>query len=140
MVGRLGSLELAAAALGNNVIFFILLVCMGIILAVEPMVAQAYGAGKHEPVERSVRQGLWLGLLLMVPAFLIVWNIAPFLRATGQSEDVIVLTQGDLHAISFGYLPMLWFTALRSFVEGLSRPLPVTVITFMAAGLKLCYA
>lgn len=136
MVGRLGSLPLAAAALGNNVFFFILLVCMGIILAVEPLVAQAYGSGNHQAIERTVRQGLWLGVLLTIPAFLIVWNITPFLRATGQPDEVIVLTQGYLRAVSFGYLPMLSFTALRSFVEGLARPLPVTVITFMAAGLN----
>lgn len=137
MVGRLGSLELAAAALGNNIFFFILLVCMGIILAVEPLVAQAYGAGKHEAIERTVRQGLWLGFLLTIPAVLIVWNIEPFLRATGQPEEVISLTKGYLRAVSFGYLPMLSFTALRSFVEGLARPLPVTVITFTAAGLNV---
>lgn len=137
MVGRLGSGPLAAVALGNTIFYFIALVCMGIVMAVGPMVSHAYGAGAHEPIERSVRQGLWLALLLTIPAFAIVWNIVPFLRLTGQAEETIRGTQAYLRAVSWGFLPMLWFTALRSFVEGLSRPLPVTVITFLAAGLNV---
>jgi MATE family multidrug resistance protein len=42
-----------------------------------------------------------------------------------------------LDAIRWGILPFLGFVALRSFVEGLSRPLPVTVIAFVGVVINI---
>ena len=137
MVGRLGSAALAGVALGNSVFFMFLIVCMGVMMAVGPMVAQAYGAGDDEPIGRSVRQGLWLGLVLAVPAVLFLWHIAPVLRWLGQAEDTVAAAQAYLRAIAWGFLPFLWFVVMRSFVEGVSRPRPVTVIAFTGVALNV---
>ncbi len=137
MVGRLGSAELAGVALGNATFFFTLIVCMGVVVAVGPMVSQAFGAGRHDPIGRSVRQGLWLGLALAVPAFLILTNVAPFWRLIGQDEATVVMAQAYLRAIVWGFLPFLWFVALRSFVEAVSRPWPVTCIVFVGVLLNV---
>lgn len=137
MVGRLGQEALAGVALGNTTFFFVLIVCLGVIQAVGPMVSQAHGAGEHEPIERTVRQGLWLGVVLAVPAVLLLWHIAPVLRAIGQPDAAVAAAQGYVRAIVGGFLPALWFMALRSFVEGLARPLPVTIITAVGVGLNI---
>ena len=136
MVGRLGPAALAGVALGNTVFFFLLVMGTGVISAVGPMVAQAHGAGAREPIERSVRQGLWLALLLAVPAVLLLCSAAPILRALGQGAATAGRAGGYLRAIAPGFLPALWFMALRSFVEGLGRPLPVTLITLAGVGLN----
>jgi len=137
MVGQLGSAQLAAVALGNTMFFFTLILSMGMVLAVGPMVSQAFGAGEHDPIGRSVRQGLWLGVALFIPGLVILYNVAPFLRWIGQVEETVVLAQGYLRAIVWGFLPFLWFAALRSFVEAISRPWPVTFITFAGVGLNI---
>ena len=137
MVGRLGAGDLAGVALGSSVFFTLLMVCMGVVLAVGPMVSQAHGAEDAEPMGRSVRQGLWLGLAMAIPAVALLWNIAPVLRLLGQEEATIVRTQAYLRAIAWGFLPFLWFVVLRSFVEGVSRPRPVTLIAFMGVGLNV---
>ena len=137
MVGRLGAGDLAGVALGSSVFFTLLMVCMGVVLAVGPMVAQAHGAEDVEPMGRSVRQGLWLGLAMAIPAVALLWNIAPVLRLLGQEEATIARTQAYLRAIAWGFLPFLWFVVLRSFVEGVSRPRPVTLIAFVGVGLNV---
>lgn len=137
MVGRLGREALAGVALGNTTFFFCLIVCMGVVQAVGPMVSQAYGAGDHAPIERSVRQGFWMSAILTLPAVLVLWNVGPVLHALGQAAAAVEQAQGYLRAIVWGFLPALWFMALRSFVEGLSRPLPVTIITFGGVGLNI---
>lgn len=137
MVGRLGAEALAGVALGHTLFFFLLLVSLGVINAVAPMVSQAFGAGEHESVERTVFQGFVVGFLLTVPSTLIIWNIGPFLRAIGQDFGTVALAEGYLRAIVWGFLPFLWFAALRSFVEGISKPLPVTLITFLGLGLNV---
>ena len=137
MVGRLGPEALAGVALGNSTFFFCFIVCLGVVQAVGPMVSQAYGAGERVPIERSVRQGLWLGAVLAIPAMALLWNVGPLLLMLGQTETAVAQAQGYLRAIVWGFLPGLWFMALRSFVEGLSRPLPVTIITFVGVGLNV---
>lgn len=137
MVGRLGKEALAGVALGNTVFFFLLLMSMGVVMAVGPMVSQAHGAREHKSIERSVRQGLWLGAALALPAFLLLWNVGPLLRGSGQPVETVAAAEGYIRAIVWGYLPFLWFMALRSFVEGLSMPVPVTVITVVGVVLNI---
>lgn len=137
MVGRLGSEPLAGMALGNTVYFFVLIICNGVITAVGPMVSQAYGAGDNFAVGRSTRQGLWLGLFLSIPAIFILYNIGPILRLLGQVETTIQIAQSYLRAVVWGFLPATWFMALRNMVEGVSKPLPVTVIAFLGVCLNV---
>lgn len=137
MVGRLGSDALAGVALGNTVFFFVFIVSMGVVAAVGPMVAQAYGAGETDPIGRSVRQGLWLALALSVPVVLLLQNIEPVLLRLGQQPEVAARAQAYLAAISWGFLPAVGFMALRGLLEGTSRPFPVTVITFVGVGLNI---
>lgn len=137
MVGRLGASELAGVALGNTLFFFLSIACTGVIMAVAPIVSQAYGAGDHTTIERSVRQGFLVAILLTILPFLIIWNTGPLLRAIGQDPDTVVLTEGYLRAIVFGFLPFLWIGVLRGFIEGISRPFAVTLTTFMGLGMNV---
>lgn len=137
MVGRLGSEELAGVALGSSIFFFVLIFCMGVVMAVGPMVSQAYGAGEDEPIGRTVRQGLWLGLLLTIPSHLLLYNMAPVLDWLGQEAGTVARASAYLRSIAWGILPFLWFIALRNFVEGLGRPLPITVISLAGVVLNV---
>ena len=137
MVGRLGPEALAGVALGNTVFFFFAIMGMGMVRAVGPLVSQAVGADTPAEVGRSVRQGLWLAGGLGVAILLILSTIEPVLRWTGQEPTAIDGATAYLDAIRWGVLPFLGFAALRSFVEGLSRPLPVTIIAFIGVGVNI---
>jgi len=137
MVGRLGPDALAGVALGNTVFFNTLVFCMGILMAVGPMVSQAYGAEDNDSIGRSVRQGLWMATLLSILAFIVLNNGAIILRLLGQSESNITKASAYLHAISWGILPFLGFIALRSFIEAVSMPRVVTVIALFGVGLNI---
>jgi len=137
MVGRLGPDALAGVALGNTLFYSTTLFCMGVVLAVGPMVSQAFGAGKDEPIGRSVRQGQWLAAALTVPAMIILWNASPILRLLGQADPNIESAAAYLRAISWGVFPFLGFAALRGFNEAVSNPRPVTVIAIIGVGLNI---
>jgi MATE family multidrug resistance protein len=137
MVGRLGPEALAGVALGNTVFFFFAIMGMGMVRAVGPMVSQAVGAKKSRAVGRSVRQGLWLATGLGLVILLVLSNVEPVLRWTGQEPVAIDGATRYLDAIRWGILPFLGFAALRSFVEGLSRPLPVTIISFVGVAVNI---
>ena len=137
MVGRLGQQELAGVAVGGALFFPLIIITLGILMGVSPMVSQAYGARDHLSAGRAVRQGLWLGTLLSIPSCLLMWNGATMLEWMGQEEEIVLLAEEYLHAIVWGVLPLLWFGALRHFMEALSRPRVVMIITVGAVLLNI---
>ena len=137
MVGWLGSQQLAGVALGAAVFYPALVISLGILMAVSPMVSQGHGAGDPQTVGRSVRQGLWLATLLAIPTCWMMWNGGALLFWMGQEEATVLLAEQYLHAIVWGVVPGLWFGVLRYFVEGLSRPRVVMIITIAAMALNV---
>src|SRR5438477_5344861 len=59
LIGRLGDAALAAAALAHAVLFAAFTLGMGLVSAVAPLTAQAYGGRRPRMVRRSLRVGLW---------------------------------------------------------------------------------
>ena len=137
MVGRLGPVPLAGMALGSAVFMFILIVCMGVLFAVGPLVAQAYGADDRHAVGRFTRQGLWLAAGLSALAVAIFWNAGPLLQAMGQDVDATALAAAYLRAVSWGFLPALGLVVLRCLLEGLTRPKPVMFIALLGVALNI---
>ena len=137
MVGRLGPAELAGVALGNTIFFTATIFCMGVVLAVGPMVAQAFGAGDGDPIGRSVRQGLWLSAVLAIPASIFIWNADTLLILLGQKPEVVVRAVSYLHTIVWGVFAFIAFAAIRSFCEAVSKPRPITVIAIIGVGVNI---
>ena len=131
MVGRLGTEAMAAIVLGSTVYFTLALVCVGVLVAVQPTVAQAVGAGDDALAGRGARQGLWLATLLGVPFTLALGYAEPALAATGQDAATAALAADYIGAIRWGFVPNLWFTALRGLCEGDGRPQPVLAVTLV---------
>src|SRR4051812_48215843 len=75
MVGRLSARALAAVAIGNLYMFNVTIFASGTLMALDPLIAQAVGAGDTETVARSAQRGVLLALglsavsaLLLAPA------------------------------------------------------------------------
>src|SRR5258707_3628111 len=66
-IGRLGNEAVAAAALAGTVYFISFTIGMGLVSAVAPMAAQAFGARDPHRMRRALRTGLWAGLLISLP-------------------------------------------------------------------------
>lgn len=124
MIGRLGPEALAAGALGANIFYIFSIFCIGVLLATSPLVAQAVGRGRHviRDARRSVRQALWVSLLVGAPACVVIWNAGRVLSLLGQEAEIAAAAQTYARAALWGFMPMLWFTVLRSFVSALQRP------------------
>ena len=137
MVGRLGAAELAGVALGNATYFMFMLICLGTLHAVGPLVSQAFGAGRSEPIVRTMRQAFWLCVLLAAPIVTILWFAAPIWTLMRQDPATIELAQGYLRAAAWGFLPFLWFNSLRNFVEAVSKPWPITQIILGGIALNI---
>jgi MATE family multidrug resistance protein len=136
IVGRLGSVQLAAVGLAGDLMIEIMLFGMAIVSIVGVLVAQTIGAGDAQSGAHHLRQGLWLATALSIPSTLLCWNLMPLLALTDQDPAVLAFGESYLRAAVWCILPSLWFVVLREFVAALSRPQSVMVITVAAVALN----
>ena len=131
-IGRLGGDAVAAAALAGTVYWISFTVGMGLISAVAPLAAQAFGAGQARLVRRSLRAGLWTALLIALPITAFPLRGEQILLALGQAPLPAHLAQEYLFGLAWGVAPALWFLAIRGFMGAVNRPEPILWITLAA--------
>jgi MATE family multidrug resistance protein len=132
LVGRLGDQAVAAAALASTVFFVTFTFGMGLVSAVAPLAAQAFGARNPHRVRRALRVGLWAALLISLPMMAFPLRGENILLLLGQTPATAHLAQQYLFGLAWGILPALWFLAIRSFMGAINRPAPVLWITLVA--------
>jgi MATE family multidrug resistance protein len=131
-IGRLGGDAVASVALAGTVYWISFTFGMGLMSAVAPLAAQAFGAGKARMVRRSLRAGLWAALLISLPIMAFSFRGEAILIALGQEAVPAHLAQQYLFGLAWGVLPALWFIAIRGFMGAVNRPEPVLWITLAA--------
>jgi MATE family multidrug resistance protein len=131
-IGRLGKDAIAAAALAGTIYWIGFTVGMGLMSAVAPLVAQAFGACNPRLVRRSLRAGLWAALLIALPIMALPLRGEHILLALGQAPLPAHLAQQYLFGLAWGVAPALWFLAIRGFMGAVNRPEPVLWITLAA--------
>ena len=132
LIGRLGEEAVAAAALASTVYFVSFTIALGVVSAVAPLAAQAFGARDLHRVRRSLRVGLWAALLISLPMVTFPLYGEQILRLLGQAEAPSKLAQTYLLGLVWGATPALWLIAIRGFMGALNRPEPVLWITLAA--------
>src|SRR6476469_2179394 len=132
LIGRLGDEAVAAAALAHTVFFVSFTFGMGLMSAVAPLAAQAFGARNPRLVRRSLRVGLWAGLLVSLPMMAFPLYGEQILVMLGQAPATAHLAQQYLFGLAWGITPALWFLAIRGFMGAVNRPEPGLWITLAA--------
>jgi len=122
MAGRVGAVDLAAVAVGSSIFFPVFLFMVGLLNAVTPLVAQAYGRGNGSAVRQAIRQGMGIGLITGLLLMPVLWLMTPTMVWLGVSSEVIPITGSYLFAISWGLPAGGVFLALRNGGDGLARP------------------
>jgi multidrug resistance protein, MATE family len=131
-IGRIGDEAVAAAGLAGTIYFVSFTLGMGLMAAVAPLAAQAYGAGDAPLVRRALRTGLWLAFFIALPIMAFPLRGERILQALGQADTTSHLAQQYLFGLAWGVIPALWFMAIRSFMGALNRPQPILWITLVA--------
>jgi len=132
LIGRLGDEAVAAAGLAGTIYFLSFTLGIGLMAAVAPLAAQAFGAGEPALVRRALRTGLWVALFISLPIMAFPLRGEPILRALGQAPTTSHLAQDYLCGLAWGVMPALWFQAIRSFMGAVNRPQPILWITLAA--------
>ncbi|MDX2214188.1 MAG: MATE family efflux transporter [Oculatellaceae cyanobacterium bins.114] len=121
MMGQLGSESLAAGGLAATTFQLLLNVTSGVVMAVSPLVAEAYGAGRKAQIESIARQGLWLSALLSIPLMVVFAHLDTVLLILKQPAAIATLADPYFKCILWGVFPALGFAMLRGYVSALAQ-------------------
>jgi MATE family multidrug resistance protein len=133
MVGRLpnSAAAIAAVSLGGILVHMLAFFGGGLLIGLDTLVSQAFGAGQREDCHRSLVHGIYLSLaltpLLMAP----VWFFDSLLRFAGIGPDIISLAVPYSKALAWGTLPLLLYFAVRRSMQGMNivRPIAFALVT-----------
>lgn len=140
MLGRLGPEAVAAASLAHTVLFSAFVIGLGLVSAVAPLAAQAFGARKPRIMRRAVRVGIWAAVGVGLPLTLAQGWSQHLLLALGQDEGTAALATRYLQGLSWCLVPAWIFMVLRGFMGAVNRPAPALWITLAAIPLNAVIA
>jgi MATE family multidrug resistance protein len=136
MVGRLGAESIAAAGLATMIFFTVAVFAMGLLLGLDPLVAQAFGAGRVDECHRWLVAGVWTAVGVSLPSVGIVYVLRAGLVFWGLPADVFVLTQLYLGVLVWSLPPFLFYVAFRRYLQAMNIVAPVTMTLIVANGVN----
>jgi multidrug resistance protein, MATE family len=133
-VGRVGAEAIGAIGLGTMVFYGIAICAAGLLLGLDTLVAQAFGAGNRPDCHRSLVSGIWLAGLMIPLVMGMIWALEGILPHLGVDPEVLRATQPYLHALIWSAPPLLIYFALRRYLQALHMARPI-MITLLSANL-----
>lgn len=125
IVGRLGAEAVGAVGLGSIIFFAVSVFGFGLLLGLDTVVSQAFGAGDLAGCHRALAQGLYLSLGLTPLLMGLVLLTTPWLERLGVNPAVLVLTAPYLRVIAWSTLPLLIYAAMRRYLQAMGQVRPV---------------
>jgi MATE family multidrug resistance protein len=124
MVGRYGVDAVGAVALGNICKIGTAMIAMGLVLGIDPFLAQAHGARDARGLALGLQRGVVLALVTALPVALIWLWVEDFLLLMRQDPSVAA-TAHDYVLVQLPSIPLfLIYTAQRQYLQsrGILRP------------------
>ena len=132
MVGGLGAVPLAAAALGNSLFILILIIGIGVSYAVTPLVAIAVGANKISDCGLIFRQSVIVNMVLSIILLALSFLCADLIKYLNQPPRVAAQAISYTKILGYSIIPVMLFQTYKQFIEGFGVMRPAMVITLAA--------
>jgi MATE family, multidrug efflux pump len=133
MVGRLSNSAVAmgAVSLGSAVFMVLALFGEGLLLGLDTLVAQAFGAGKREDCHRSLVNSVYLSIALTPLLAAPVWLLPKLFAGWQVDPAVAALAVPYTKALAWGLFPLLLYFAVRRCLQAMNmvRPVAFALVT-----------
>ena len=137
MAGRLSAVDLASVGIASAIMATVLMSLISVLLALPPIIAQLYGAGRRAEVGREIHQSVWISLVLAAVAILVLRFPGPVISISHLQPLVETKVRAYLAASAWG-VPAVF--ALRIFFglsTGIGRPRPVMAFNLVSLAIKI---
>ncbi|HKQ60796.1 MAG TPA: MATE family efflux transporter, partial [Candidatus Polarisedimenticolaceae bacterium] len=137
MVGPLGPAAIGAVSIGRHVFLTVAVVGLGLLLGLDTLVAQAFGAGDRDDCRRSLVHGIGVALAATPPLMLAALGAMAAVRHWSVDPQVLEQATSYLHGIIWGTAPLLLYFALRRYLQGMNVVRPVMLALVSANAINL---
>jgi multidrug resistance protein, MATE family len=133
MVGRLpnSAVAMGAVSLGSALFIVLALFGEGLLLGLDTLVSQAFGAGQREDCHRSLVNSVYLSIALTPFLAAPVWLLPRLLARWQVDPAVAAQTVPYTNALVWGLLPLLLYFAVRRCLQAMNmvRPVAFALVT-----------
>jgi MATE family multidrug resistance protein len=136
MVGRLpdSATAIGAVSLGSTLFYTIGIFGSGVMLGLDTLVAQAYGARRLEECHRTMWNSLYLAYALSPLLMVSMLAFLPLFPRFGLAPELVAETVPFLKALIWSTLPLSLYFALRRYLQSMHIVKPV-VFALISANL-----
>jgi MATE family multidrug resistance protein len=132
VVGRAGAVPLAGVGLGNALFFTVAVVGIGLLMGLDPLIAQAFGAGDPARARKLLWQGASLSVIgaaaLALPLALLTLALVPF-----GVEPAVAELAGQFVLWRLPGLPFLFlYVGGRAYLAAAGHTRPMVIATVVA--------
>jgi len=135
LTGHASATDLAAMGLGTGVYSSVFVTVLGVLNALNPIIGQHHGGGRHTAIGVSYVQGLWLALLLAVAGGLFLAFPQLWLGGIHAPLEVEALVTRYLRVLAVALPAALMFRVISVLNVAVARP--HVVMRMQVAGLAL---
>lgn len=121
MAGHYSAIDLAGVAIGNSFWLPLFLSFLGILNALQPIIARYHGAGDMARVLPAFQQGVLVALVSSALMIVLLLQAAPVLHWMQVDTATAHVTQGYLEGFVWGIPAMLLLGATRGLTDGLGH-------------------
>ncbi|MCX7402109.1 MAG: MATE family efflux transporter [Planctomycetia bacterium] len=136
MIGHLGVVPLAGAALAGNFVMVTLYFASGAVGAVGPRIGHAFGAKDDAAVVNTLRAGILLAAIIGLAIALVLTALVPLLGRLGQPPEVAGICGGYLILIAWSLPAGIVAMVLSQAAESVNRPWPVLGFMILAVAVN----
>ena len=137
MIGKIGTVELAASTLAHTILHIPLMLGIGIAIAVSIKVSQARGANDKGIAKSALRDGFLLSLVLGLATLLLSFAAIPLMPLLGQDEEVVARFSTFFILVSLSMTPAIVSMAVRNHSDAMAKPWPIFWIIFGSVWLNV---
>jgi MATE family multidrug resistance protein len=133
MVGRLPNSadSIAAVSIASSLFVVFAFFAEGLLIGLDTLVSQAFGAGRREDCHRSLINGIYLSFAVAPILALPVWLISSRFEKLGVPHEVAVLAMPYMRTLAIGLLPLILYFTLRRTLQGMNivRPIAFALVS-----------
>ncbi len=139
MIGRVGTVELAASAFTGGVFGLFYILGIGLLLPVGVFTARDHGAGDAAGCAAWLQHGKAMALTAGVGCFVLLAVLSTQLHRFGQPPEVVAVVRPYFLLCSLSLIPVFYFQVQRQYLDALGRPWVGTAIMLVDVALNALF-
>ncbi len=138
MVSPLGPAAIGASGMSNSLFFAVAVFGMGVMLGLDALVANSYGAGRLDDCVRWLKHGVLVALIVAPTIMLIFYGALTTSGRWGLHPAVRALAQPYMAILGLGAAPLMLYATFRRYLQGIHAVRPVMVALVTANLVNVC--